>query len=109
VDTNVRAALVQFLLPAFDRNGTLITEREFEGMRLELAERFGGVTAFIQSPALGAWREPGGSRVQEDQMILVEVVVEELDLAWWSQYRTRLERTFRQDEIMMRSLDIERI
>jgi hypothetical protein len=105
----VRSALVQFLLPAFDRNGTRITEREFERMRLELTDRFGGVTAFVQSPALGAWREAAGGRVEEDQMILVEVVVEELDLGWWSEYRRRLEHTFRQEEIMMRSLEIERI
>lgn len=78
-------------------------------MRSDLTERFGGVTAFVQSPALGVWRKEGGREVQQDQMILFEVVVMDLDRSWWSNYRSHLERIFRQDEIMMRALEIERL
>jgi hypothetical protein len=92
-----------------DRDGIRIITAEFDTIRAELTERFGGVTAFVRSPALGTWADPNGMTAQQDEMVLVEVVVNDLDRAWWASYRTKLERLFRQDEIMMRAWDIERI
>jgi len=36
-------------------------------------------------------------------------MVERLDRAWWSDYRSELEKTFRQDEIVVRALGCQRI
>ena len=105
----MQAALIQFLVPVFHQDGTRIAASEFESMRSELTKRFGGVTAFIQSPALGTWARQSDAKVEQDQMILVEVVVDNPDRCWWSNYRMRLEKAFRQDEIMMRMLEIERL
>ena len=105
----MKAALIQFLVPVFHQDGTRIAVSDIENMRSELTERFGGVTAFIQSPALGTWARQNDAKAEQDQMILVEVVVDNPDRYWWSNYRTRLETVFRQDEIMMRMLEIERL
>ncbi len=78
---------------------------EFEKIRVELTESFGGVTAFLQSPATGAWKEEG--ETVRDEMVLFEVMVESLDRRWWSGYRAELERRFRQERVVMRALGAE--
>jgi len=39
-------------------------------------------------------------------MVMVEVMVETLDEAWWQGYRTQLERRFEQDVIVVRALAV---
>ena len=51
--------LIQFLLPLRDNEGRAFGRADFERVRTELTERFGGVTAFLQAPAQGAWKEEG--------------------------------------------------
>lgn len=72
--------LVQFLLPLEDNDGKPIPKKLFDRVRLELTDRFGGVTAFVQSPAVGLWRD--GGEVQRDRMILFEVMVKQLNREW---------------------------
>jgi hypothetical protein len=43
--------LVEFLLPVFDNHGVHIPKDEFARVRRKLTDRFGGVTAFMRSPA----------------------------------------------------------
>ena len=100
------AALVQVLLPAFDpsdqaRRGTL------DQVVGELTERFGGVTAYTRSPATGLWQSEGDT--VRDTVVMVEVVVERLDRAWWGEYRRLLEARFDQDQIHARALDVEQL
>ena len=45
----------------------------------------------------------------QDDIIIYEVMSERLDPGWWSTYRRTLEARFRQDEIVIRSLPMERI
>ena len=75
----------------------------------ELTERFGGVTAFLQSPASGAWKEEEEGGTVRDEMLLFEVMVERLDRAWWSGYRAELERRFRQERVVVRALGAEMV
>jgi hypothetical protein len=96
--------LVQILLPTHDNDGRRFARASFDAVRTELTERFGGVTAFVQSPALGLWKDRGRGTTTRDQMILVEVMTPRLERAWWRRYRARLERTFRQDTIVARAL-----
>ena len=105
----MRSTLVQFLIPVVDQEGARIAEAQFESMRSALTERFGGVTAFVHSPALGTWKGASDANVQQDEVILVEVIVDQLDRSWWSNYRSQLEELFNQDEILMRALEIERL
>jgi hypothetical protein len=97
--------LVQFLLPLKDNEGRAFGRADFERVRTELTERFGGVTAFLQAPALGAWKEEG--ETTRDEVVLYEVMVEELERAWWKDYRAQLERRFRQETILVRALGVE--
>ena len=96
--------LVQILLPTHDNEGRRFDRGLFEAVRTELTERFGGVTAFVQSPALGLWRDEERGTTTRDQMVLVEVMTRRLERDWWRRYRHGLEQRFRQDAIVARAL-----
>jgi hypothetical protein len=100
--------LVEFLLPVSDNDGNRIEKHEFDRVRRELTERFGGVTAFMRSPAIGHWADETGS-VRRDELVGFEVMTETLDRAWWRDYRETLEKRFRQDEIVVRATPFERL
>jgi hypothetical protein len=98
--------LVQVLLPVYDPAGVALPPELFARVRAELTQRFGGVTAWVRSPARGVWKDEDGS-VERDDVVLYEVVVETLDREWWSAYRERLRREFRQEELLVRALPAE--
>jgi hypothetical protein len=104
----IRVHLVQLLLPVYDNAGRPVPHQQFGAVRDELTERFGGVTAFVRSPAQGTWKEEGGA-VDRDDVIMCEVMVDALDRGWWSDYRTRLEARFGQRELLMRAFTVERL
>jgi hypothetical protein len=99
--------LIQFLLPLRDNERRPFARADFDRVRAELIERFGGVTAFLQSPASGAWKEEG--ETTHDEVVLMEVMAETLDRVWWKGYRAELERRFRQEAIMVRALGAEHL
>jgi hypothetical protein len=100
--------LIEFLLPVFDNHGARIPREEFGRVRGELTDRFGGVTAFMRSPAIGLWEDESGV-VQRDDLVSFEVMAETLDRDWWRDYRQQLGRRFRQQEIVMRAISFERL
>jgi hypothetical protein len=100
--------LVEFLLPVFDNDGTHFPKEEFERVRRELTERFGGVTAFMQSPAMGLWEDETG-QVRRDELASFEVMTGTLDRDWWQAYREQLAQRFRQQEIVMRASPFEKL
>ncbi len=100
--------LIQLLLPLYDNEGRRFERAEFDGVQDELTERFGGVTAYLRSPARGAWKEDDGD-VARDDIVIFEVMAERLDREWWRGYRERLARRFRQEELVVRALGIERL
>ena len=100
--------LVQMLLPLYDNERRRVPPARFVEVRDELTERFGGVTAFVRSPAQGTWKEEDGA-VDRDDVVMCEVVVEELERGWWAAYRESLESRFGQREIMLRAISMERL
>lgn len=98
--------LIQLLLPLYDNEGQSFPAQAFDRVRNELAEAFGGVTAFRSAPAEGLWREQGGD-ISRDRVVIFEVMTEELDRRWWSDYRAELERRFRQERLVVRATRIE--
>jgi hypothetical protein len=100
--------LVQVLLPTHRRGGTPVASEEFARVRLELTERFGGVTAYSRTPASGLWKRDD-EEIERDQVIMIEVVVDVFDREWWARYREQLETRFGQDEVLARALAMERI
>jgi len=100
--------LVQILLPVFDNTGARFHDERFSDVRRELTERFGGVTAYLRSPAAGLWQRQDGS-VDRDEMVMIEVMVDRLDRDWWANYRVALERRFAQDAVLVRSMAIQQL
>lgn len=100
--------LIQILLPRFDEAGKAFEHTSFEKVKQELAQRFGGVTAFVRASAQGLWKTESGELIS-DEVAVFEVMVEEIDAGWWSSYRRRLELRFSQDEIVIRSNPIRRL
>jgi hypothetical protein len=74
--------------------------------RRELLDRFKGVTAYVRSPAKGTWTAPDG-HTEADEVVMVEVVTDNFDRAWWRRYATALARRFGQDEIHVRALSVD--
>jgi hypothetical protein len=100
--------MIEFLLPTSDNAGQRFPRDEYELIRHELTARFGGVTAFMRSPATGLWTDDAGT-LRHDDLAIFEVMTETLDREWWRDYRQQLERRFRQDEVVMRATSIERL
>lgn len=100
--------LVEILLPLRDNEGRAFAPTLYADVRTELVERFGGLTAFTRAPAEGLWDDPEGG-TSRDEIVIFEVMARELDRGWWADYRRRLERTFAQDEIVVRARAIERL
>ena len=102
------AHLVQLLLPLYDNAGAAFPRARFDAVRTTLLDRFGGVTAYVRSPAVGVWEDESGD-VQRDDVVLFEVVVDALDAGWWARFRQSLERDFDQDAILVRASEIRRL
>jgi hypothetical protein len=98
--------LIQLLLPLYDNTGSAMAQSIFRGVADELTDRFGGLTAYTRAPAVGLWQEDSG-RTTRDDIIVYEVMTETIDRDWWRTYRAALERTFRQDEIVVRSHTVD--
>jgi hypothetical protein len=99
--------LIQILLPLYDNEGRHFSRETYRKVRTELAERFGGLTAFTRAPAEGLWTE--GGETSHDEIVIFEVMAEDLDRNWWRAYRRELEGRFRQDAIVIRVQATEQI
>jgi hypothetical protein len=74
--------------------------------RRELADRFSGLTAYLRSPAKGWWTAPDG-HTEQDDVVMVEVVTETFDRAWWRSYADMLAARFDQDAIQVRAVAVD--
>lgn len=95
--------LVQILLP-ISANGA---RPQVESVLDKLTAEFGGVTAFVNSPAHGLW-EKNGER-EQDRIVTVEVMVDAFDAGRWRGYRKFLEATFKQDEVVIRVMEMTKV
>jgi hypothetical protein len=93
--------LVQILLPLKDNQGRKYPSSFFSEIQEALTERFGGVTAYGRVPAQGIWAR--GARRLRDDIVVIEVMTPVLDAAWWQGFRRRLERTMRQEQVVIRA------
>ena len=87
----------------FDNEGLAFEPDDYVQLRSELADHFGGVTAYMRAPARGVWKDDMGETTRDD-IVIFEVMTEELDRVWWSNFRKELERRFRQDSVFVRAL-----
>lgn len=97
--------LIQLLLPTTigaGRNAMAL----LGDTRRELVEQFKGVTAYVRSPAKGLWTAPDG-HTEADDVVMVEVVTDTFDRAWWRAYRATLAERFAQEAIHVRALPVD--
>jgi hypothetical protein len=99
--------LIQVLLPIKGPNGAfppaLVSET-----RSELVNTFGGVTAYLRTPAAGAWTAPDGT-LERDEVVMIEVVTTNFDRGWWAEYSGILAQRFGQDTIHIRAIAVETV
>ena len=100
--------LVQLLLPLYDNGRRPFSREHFDEVRHQLTEHFGGVTAYLRSPAVGLWKE-NDQDVSRDDVVMYEVMSEELGESWWAQYREELEKTFQQEEVLIRAITVRKL
>ena len=98
--------LIEIFLPLYDNEGRAFEREDFARVRNELAERYGGVTAFTRAPAEGVWRAESGD-LARDELVIFEVMTKELDRDWWTEYREALRRRFHQEELLVRATATE--
>jgi hypothetical protein len=97
--------LIQILLPTKTADASR-GEARVVRTRAELVERFGGITAYTQTPAHGEWTSIEGNRVT-DTVVMVEVLAAVFDRVWWRGYATTLAHRFDQEAIHIRALHVE--
>ena len=93
--------VVELFIPLEKADGTPTPAETLERIKSELVERFGGVTAFLQSPAEGAWK-PESRAIIHDRVAIFEVMVKDVDTAWWRSYRATLEKELDQEQVLAR-------
>jgi hypothetical protein len=98
--------LIQILLPTAAGKDERTAPSLLARTRAELVEKFDGVTAYLRSPAQGAWVAPDG-RVERDDIVMVEVLAQTFDRSWWRAYSATLADRFAQDTIHIRALPAE--
>jgi hypothetical protein len=101
--------LVQLLIPLAGNDGARFPESHFTTLAEELTTRFGGLTAYSRSPAVGLWQPDDTPHRQRDDVIAYEVLTDALDRDWWAAYRLTLQTRFEQDEIMIRAHEVHRL
>jgi hypothetical protein len=97
--------LIQMLLPT---NGAVGADSlaPLAQTRRELADRFSGLTAYLRSPAKGWWTAADG-HTEQDDLVMVEVVTETFDQAWWRTYAATLAARFAQERIHVRAVPVD--
>ena len=94
--------LIQLLLPVYDNDGRRFPPAHHKAVKDELAQRFGGLTAYTQAPAEGLWSDDRGVQTRDD-IVVYEIMAEGVDEAWWRAFRERLEQQFEQREVVVRA------
>ena len=101
--------LIQILVPLYDNKGNPFDAGEYVKLRSQLADHFGGVTAYTRAPARGVWKDDVTGETQRDDIVIFEVMTDTLDYLWWANYRKQLEQRFRQDTLIVRALNSTRL
>lgn len=100
--------VIEIFLPLQQNDGSPQPPACFREVRNVLIKEFSGLTAYTRAPAEGLWEREAGA-VDRDSLIILEVVADSIERAWWKAFRERLERLFQQQSILIRAVPIERL
>jgi len=96
-----KTQLIQLFLPL---PKSLTAEKKLSQLETELTKKFGGISIFNQMPVNGKWRNNG--KTEQDELIVFEVMAATFEQHYWKAFKTKLEKDFHQQEILLRSLAI---
>jgi inorganic pyrophosphatase len=99
---------VQLFIPLRDPKGKQFAEKHFSDLTAELKENFGGVTVYSRAPATGQWKQEGGKTVT-DKLLVYEVLLSNLDKKYWTKLKARLEKRFRQQELLVLITKVQKL
>ena len=99
---------LEIFLPVYDLKGIQFEYQAYDDVQNTLIHRYGGVTAFMRTPASGFWKNTLG-QIEKDDVAIFEVMTEEIDRVWWQGFRKQLEHQFAQQEILIQATQIERL
>lgn len=93
--------LIQIYLPLTEADGKPFPEKFYQTIKEELTEKFGGLTIYSRSPATGLWKENEDKTVS-DEILIFEIMTFGLEEPFWTSYKKKLIKKFRQEEILIR-------
>lgn len=99
--------LVQIVIPLQDHQGQPFSQAVLDEMRRDLVAHFSGVTTHLRVPVPSVAVSAGHDRHAES--LVFEVMCERLDRCWWHDYRRHLESRFRQQEVVVRAVPVEKL
>jgi inorganic pyrophosphatase len=100
--------LTQLFIPMYDNKRKQFPQTHFHELKRELMKKFGGVSVYEQTPVTGLWRE-GKEGNETDHLIIFEVMSLSPEITYWKELRTKLEKRFKQKELLIRQLAIGKI
>ena len=100
--------LFQIYLPRNQKNGKPFSGSLFQKVKSQLTEKFGGLTMYTRAPAKGLWKDEGEKTVSDD-ILIYEVMATEYDTEFWKSYKAKLEKKFKQDEVLIRCSTIQTV
>lgn len=90
----------------YDNEGEPFSNDLYKAIKVELTERFGGLTAYSRSPASGLWKN-GEDEVTVDKVIVYEVIADDVEKKFWKSFKEILKAQFKQEDIVIRCTNIE--
>lgn len=99
--------LIQLFLPLADNQGKLFPPAYFNAVKQQLTQKFSGLSVYENSPVNGSWKDK--AEVKKDSLLVYEVMSDEIDAAFWEKYKTRLQKQFKQESIVIRCLHMNLI
>jgi inorganic pyrophosphatase len=105
---NEKNLQVQLFIPLQDQKGKPFPKKHFGELTNELKENFGGVTIYSRAPATGLWKQEGEKTVT-DNLLVYEVLLSNPDKKYWSKLKARLEKQFRQKELLVLITKVQKL
>lgn len=100
--------LIQVFLPLYDRDGKENPPEIFQHVNERLTVKFGGITTYAHAPAIGFWKARAKKPVK-DELIIVEVMADQIEQPFWTEFRRWLESELDQTELVIRAFKIDRL
>lgn len=104
----MKDTFVELFIPQNDQNGRPFPASYFTRLNAELKDKFGGFTVYSRSPAEGIWKEDGGKTIR-DQVLVYEVLTHNTDSRCFKELKPRLEKRFKQTEILILLSQVRKI